>query len=77
MSETFDKLREDFIRSKYYLENPMWSEVVLRTLETGIDHNTLFMNELYEEIKNDKEMECEEFNKAFVIAYKRWRTNKY
>ena len=66
--ETYQKLENEFINSDYYKKNPIWSDLVLRTIKYGKDVCYDFIELLTKKIYN-KEYTIEEFNKEWEKTY--------
>ena len=66
--ETYQNLEKSFINSDYYITNPIWSDLVLRTIKYGKDCCYDFIELLTNKIYN-KEYTVEKFNKAWEKTY--------
>jgi len=67
--DTFDKLVNDYKKSKYYKNNYVWANLILYIIRDGIDYCSLFLEQFNEKTKNMPELNPEDFNKIWDDTY--------
>lgn len=69
VKESFDKLVNNYKKTKYYKDNYVWANLILYIIRDGIDYCSLFLAEFNNKIKDLGELTAYDFNKIWDETY--------
>lgn len=74
VKESFNKLVNNYKKTKYYKDNYVWANLILYIIRDGIDYCSLFLEEFNNKIKDLEELNTESFNKIWNKTYEDFKS---
>ena len=73
VKESFDKLVSNYKKTKFYIDNYVWANLILYVIKDGFDYCSLFLKEFNNRIKKREDLNKDDFNEIWNNTYEEFR----
>jgi len=75
VSDTFERFKNEYMESEFYNLNKIWGELIIKSVQDGVDYIRKFMAIVNERTNDD--MNASEYNRIYEKVYKEYMSNNF